>query len=113
MQNLSIGDLIVDNFGREGIVYSKERRPSVKWLAEQEDVRVQQSAGPWWKVLPLDGGAVIVPAELGTFLRRANVDDLLKVMGSQQTEHAGTVTLVELFKQLSPKQPKVGDNRHA
>src|SRR5690606_3777524 len=110
MQSPSTGDLIVDNFDREGIVYSKERRPSSQWLVEQEDVRVQQSAGPWWKVLPLSGGAVIVPAELCTVLRRANVDDLLKVMNAQQTEYAGTVILGELFKELSPKQPKAGAN---
>jgi len=113
MQNLSIGDLIVDNFGREGIVYSKERRPSAKWLAEQEDSRVQQSAGPWWKVLPLNGGAVIVPTELGTFVRRATIDDLLRVVEVQQTEHAGTVTLVELFTQLRPKLTKAGASHHA
>lgn len=101
MQSLSIGDLIVDNFGREGLVFARERRPSAKWLAEQEDVRVRRSKGPWWKVLTLDGGAVILPAELGTFLHRATVDDLLKVMSAQQTEYAATATLVELFKQLS------------
>ncbi len=113
MRSISIGDLIVDNYGREGLVYSKERRPSAKWIAEQEDVRVHESAGPWWKVLPLNGGAVIVPAELGTFLRRATVDDLLKVMSTQQTEHAGTVTLLELFKQLSSEQQKFGAKHHA
>ena len=113
MPNLSIGDLIIDNFDREGIVYSKARRPSAKWLAEQEDVRVQKSPGPWWTVLPLDGGAVIVPTELGTFIRRATIDDLLRVMRAQQTEHAGTVTLIELFEHLDPKQPKAGRHSHA
>ncbi|WP_172204464.1 hypothetical protein [Niveibacterium sp. COAC-50] len=112
MKSLSIGDLIVDNFGREGIVYSKERRPSAKWLAEQEDSRVKQSPGPWWRVLPLDGGAAIVPAELGTFVRRASIDDLLKLVLAQQSEHAGTVTLLELFKALS-KQAAPGVGRDA
>lgn len=106
MPSISIGDLIIDHLGREGLVYSKERRPSAKWLAEQEDVRVRQATGPWWKVLPLEGGAVIVPAEMGALVRRAHVDDLLKLMGSQQTEHAATVTLVELFAQLRHQQAK-------
>jgi len=100
MPPLSIGDLIADNWGRECLVYSKERRPSAKWLAEQDDARVQLAAGPWWKVLPLDGGAVIVPDELGTVVRRATVDDLLRLMESQQTEYAGNATLVELFQAL-------------
>jgi hypothetical protein len=100
MPSLSIGDLIADNFGRECIVYSKERRPSAKWLAEQEDARVQQAAGPWWKALPLDGGAVIVPDELGIVVRRATVDDVLRLMESQQTEYAANATLVELFNRL-------------
>jgi hypothetical protein len=106
LPHISIGDLIVDNLGREGLVYAKERRPGAKWLAEQDDVRIRQSAGPWWKVLPLDGGAVIVPSELGTFVRRANVDDLLHLMSSQQTEYAAMGTLVELFKQLRQQQSK-------
>lgn len=101
MQTLSIGDLIVDNYGREGIVYSRERRPNAKWLANQDDVRVQNAEGPWWKVLPLDGGAVILPEDLGNFIRRATVDDLQKLVRAQQSEHAGTVVLTELFKLLS------------
>ena len=67
---------------------------------QQEDVRAQRTAGPWWKAMPLDGGAVIVPDDLGTFVRRATVDDLTKLMEAQQTEHAGTVTLVDLFQRL-------------
>lgn len=107
MKTLSVGDLIIDNIGRVGLVYSKERPPSAKWLAEQEDVRIQHSTGPWWKVLPLDGGAIIVPAELATFLRRASVDDLLALARCQQNEHAGTATLVELFERLSAqRQPR-------
>lgn len=100
MTNLSIGDLIMDNFGRECIVYRKERRPSAKWLAAQDDERVRQSLGPWWAALPLDGGAIIVPDELGVVIRRATIDDLLKVMLSMQSEHAGNVTLMEIFQRL-------------
>lgn len=106
IQSISIGDLVLDSFGREGIVFAKQRRPSAKWLAEQGDSRVQQSAGPWWTVLPLSGGSVIVPSELGTFVRRATVDDVLQLIEAQQTEHAGTVTLVSLFEPLRLKRPK-------
>lgn len=104
MPNLSAGDVIVDNHGRECLVYSKDRRPSAKWISEQEDVRVQQAAGPRWRAVPLDGGAVIVPDDLGVFARRATVDDLTRLMESQQTKHAGTTILVDLFQRLHSRQ---------
>jgi hypothetical protein len=102
MPSLSIGDVILDNWGRECLVYSTERRPGATWLSQQEDVRVQQAAGPWWKALLLDGGVAIVPDELGAFVRRANVD-LTRLFESQQTEQAGAATLVDLFQRLRPK----------
>ena len=104
MPILSIGDVIIDNYGRECLVYSIERRPSAKWLSEQEDVRAHQATGPWWNAKPLNGGAVLVPDDLGTFVRRATVDDLIKLMEAQQTEHSGTATLVDLFQRLRPRQ---------
>ena len=100
MPSLSVGDLILDNYGRECIVWSQEKRPGSKWLAEQEDDLVRRANGPWWKALPLLGGAVIVPDELGSIVRRATVDDLAKLMTFQQTEHAASVTIAELFQTL-------------
>jgi hypothetical protein len=100
MPRLSIGDLITDSYGRECLVVAKERRPDARWIAQQEDVRMRQAAGAWWKAIPLDGGAVIVADELGTFLRRATVDDVVRVLQVQQTDHAATVTLVDLFDRL-------------
>ena len=107
MTTLAIGDIIKDNHGREGIVFAIERRPGAKWISEQEDARVPHAAGPWWKVLPLDGGAVIVPDDLGVFVRRATVDDLLQLVELQQTDHGGRVTLLDLLEQLRRKQAPV------
>lgn len=101
---LSVGDVISDNYGRECLVYSKDRPPSAKWISEQDDVRVQQATGPWWRAMPLDGGAVTVPDDLGTFARRATVDDLIRLMESQKTEHAGSAILSELFQRLRSRQ---------
>jgi hypothetical protein len=100
MATLNIGDVIIDNHDRVGIVFSKERRPSMQWLAQQNDVRTQTAAGPWWKVLPLTGGAVILPDDLGTFVRRATIDDVLSLFDSQYNAHAGQVTLIELLQEL-------------
>ncbi|AXQ27969.1 hypothetical protein D0B54_04440 [Solimonas sp. K1W22B-7] len=100
MKTFSIGDLIVDNLGREGICLCPEKRPNRQWLAEQEDARMSQATGPWWNVLPVAGGAVIVPEDLGAFLRRATIDDVFQLMESQQSKHAGQYTLDELFQRL-------------
>ena len=100
MPNISIGDLITDNFGRECLVFSKERRPGAQWLAEQADSRVQKAVGPWWKAFPLTGGAVIVADELGEVVRRATVDELLELIESQSSEAAGHAMLIDLFQQM-------------
>ena len=104
MPTLSIGDVIIDNYGRECLVYAEDDRPGTKWISEQEDVRVQQAIGPWWRAMPLVGGAVIVPDDLGIFSRRATIDDLTMLMESQQTHQAGTATLVDLFQRLRSVQ---------
>lgn len=104
MTILNIGDLIVDCYANEGIVLSVARRPSAKWLGVQEDERMRNAVGPWWNVLPLDGGAVMVPDDLGKFVRRATVDDVLKLVDAQQSEHAGQVTAIELLKNLREKK---------
>lgn len=100
MSNLFVGDLILDNHGRECLVFAREMRPSTEWLAEQDDSRIREVEGPWWKAMPLSGGSVIVPNELGAVVRRANVDDLLKLVESQSSEAVGQAMLAELFQQL-------------
>jgi hypothetical protein len=104
MTILNIGDLVVDCYGNEGIVLSTERRPSAAWLGEQSDERMRKAVGPWWNVLPLDGGAVIVPDDLGRFVRRATIDDFLQLIDAQQNEHAGQVTAIELLRNLRRKK---------
>lgn len=98
------GDLILDNYQREGIVLSRAQMPDKRWIQLQEDIRVRDSDGPWWNVLPLDGGGVLVPEDLASFVRRATVDDLLRVVESDATD--GNATLIHLFNELRSKQER-------
>lgn len=75
------------------------RRPSDKWLQDQDDSRMLLAAGPWWRVAPLEGGGVLVPEDLATFQRRATVDDVIAVMASDSVD-GGMSTLRFLFEQL-------------
>lgn len=100
MSTLRVGDIIRDNLNREGLVLSPGRRPSSKWLSDQEDSRMRSAVGPWWKVAPFDGGGVLVPEDLALFQRRATVDDVLLVMANDSTDN-GFSTLRHLFDQLA------------
>ena len=100
---LSVGDLILDNYGREGIDLSLQKAPDKKWLALQEDTRMAGlRAGPWWGVMPLtSGGFVNVPESLATFIRRATVDDAAGIVALRESSYP---SLAPLFPAL-PKPP--------
>lgn len=103
MTSLAVGDLIRDNLGREGIVLASARRPSAKWLADQNDVRMRSASGRWWRVVPLDGGGVCVPEDLAVVVRRATVDDILSVMRNDSND-GGEAFLRHLFAGLRGKE---------
>ena len=100
---ISIGDLIVDNYGREAIVLSSDKHPDKKWLAIQEDPRMQLLRDDrWWLAMPLDsGGAVCVPESLAKVLRKATLED---AAGLVEREPSTYVSLVPLFPEL--KKPE-------
>lgn len=100
MRTIGVGDVIRDNYGRLGLVLEKGRKPGVRWLAEQEDQRMRTASGPWWHVAPLNGGGVLVPENLAGRVRRATVDDVLKVMSADEND-GGQATLRFLFKSLA------------
>lgn len=97
---LSPGDLIVDNYGREGIVLWRDKTPRKKWLSIQEDERVKTiRTKQWWLVMPLmSGGSVIVPEPLVSFIRRATTEDAAGVVALNEASY---VTLVRLFPDLT------------
>ena len=98
-----MGDLILDNYGREGIILSPQKAPDKKWLALQEDTRMAGlGADPWWGVMPLtSGGFVNVPESLATFIRRATVDDAAGIVALRESSYP---SLAPLFPAL-PKPP--------
>jgi hypothetical protein len=90
-------DLIIDNFNREGIVVERAKRPTASWLADQDDVRLRALAADtvWWTVLPISGGAVIVPEPLAQFIREATIEDAMRA-AEYANEHA-LRTIAQLF----------------
>ena len=83
-------DLIIDNWDRESIVSERATRPSAKWLARQSDKRVDPLPPEtvYWTVLPIRGGAVLVPEPLAQFVREATVEDAMRA-----AEHANEAAL--------------------
>jgi hypothetical protein len=96
--SLKIGDLIIDNRDREGIVVSECEPPDAAWLKQQRDRRVLAlGICKWWKVLPSTGGAVRVPEPLAKYLRPATLEDAQRyVQEWSQSYHS----LVRLFPKL-------------
>ncbi|WP_337177176.1 hypothetical protein [Paludisphaera sp.] len=93
-------DLVIDNHDRPGIVVSRHpRQPGRKWLEEQFDARMRDPGHRiWWKVLPLDGGMVIVPEGLMKHVREATLADALQAVAG--ANEAAVKTLIGLFPAL-------------
>ena len=68
---VNIGDLVVDNYGRLGIVMGRAICPNEYWFEKQNDERLRDMCDTneaqyefWLNVYPLTGGAVVTPASL-------------------------------------------------
>lgn len=84
---IHLGGVVRDTMGREGIVLSREGGPPRDWLEEQVNVEQIKSLGPsieWWGVMPFDGGYLLLPGPLLTWLRDATFEDFLRAV-----DHAG------------------------
>ena len=100
MPTIAIGDVVLDNHGRTGIVLRVDPRPSNGWLREQQDERMR-SIRPdevWFAVMPLGGGLILCPETLLERLRRPTEDDLLAAVAGAN-EH-GVKSLVGLFPEF-------------
>jgi hypothetical protein len=91
------GVVVRDPHRKTGIVCSKEPVPAQDWidgLVHSADVKM---LGPtdWWGVLALDGGYLLVPGPLLTYLRDATYDDFLEAADSANP--AGREALLTLF----------------
>lgn len=77
---ISIGDVVRDRFGREGIVCTLEPEPSSDWKREQvggAEIEKLPRDTRWWGVLPFGGGYLLCPDVELSRLRRASYDDFL------------------------------------
>lgn len=77
---MSIGSVVRDRFGREGIVCSKEANPPRDWLNEQVGADKIKAYGPdvrWWGVMPFAGGYLLCPEPELEWLRSATYDDFI------------------------------------
>jgi hypothetical protein len=103
MAILAVGDLIVDNLRRRGVVLARTSRPERRWLLDQDDLRMRIARGPWWDVGCLDGGSVVVPESLASRLRRANIDDLAQLVDTEEMD-GGASTMRHLFEHMTSDQ---------
>jgi hypothetical protein len=64
--------MAVDNRDRDGIIVAAAPTPpEARWLAEQRDPQLREHVEAlWWTLLPLSGGAVMVPQPLLRLLGR-------------------------------------------
>jgi hypothetical protein len=95
---VKLGMLVRDDHGRQGIVCSRKERPSEDWINEQlhaDDILKLDANVPWWGVMPLDGGLVLIPEPMMEVIRRASYEDFL--MAAEHANVAGRKYLATLF----------------
>lgn len=97
MDEIELGDVVVDNHGREGIVIREDPTPGPRWLADQEDERMRavSPGARWLAILPLTGGLTLCPESLLQRVRNANESDILNA--AEAANEPGVRYLVELF----------------
>jgi hypothetical protein len=93
---LRVRDFISDNHMRVGIVVERVERPTTAWIRDQKDQRVRDLSDDeaWWRVLPLEGGSVLVPDSLATRMREATYGDVMKAIESGNDHAARELAFV-------------------
>ncbi|MCA9569822.1 MAG: hypothetical protein KC656_18385 [Myxococcales bacterium] len=99
---IEVGDVVVDNYGNEGLVVREEARPPAGWLRSQRDTRVMRLGldERWLGVMPFTGGLVVAPASLCARLRAAERDDVVRA--AARANRAALEALSELFPAWVP-----------
>lgn len=98
MAPVSIGTVVRDRFGREGIVCSIEAKPSADWIKDQvghEEIERLPPDTRWFGVMPFEGGYLRCPENELTWLRPAAYEDFLAV--ADEANPAGRERLVRTF----------------
>ena len=98
-------DLILDNHNCPGIVIRLADKPDPGWIRMQRDTRVRDLGDcAWWKVIPLDGGSILVPEPLVRFQREATPEDVRAALS--EANAAGAETILNLFPELRDAAPR-------
>ena len=107
---VAIGAVVRDTLGREGIVLSKDDPPSQEWIDELIDADDVKKLGrvQWWGVMPFEGGYLLCPEPMLTWLRAATYEDFL-----QAVEHAAIPGRFKLAKALPHFVDRVVESRRA
>ncbi len=90
--------VVRDSLNREGIVCSREPRPTRSWLDAQDDSAEIKALAPdveWWGMMPFDGGYLLCPGPHLKWLRDATYEDFLLAVDHAGTE--GRLQLAQLF----------------
>jgi len=96
-ESIKVGAVVQDWYQRVGIVCAKRPEPPADWINDQrnsEDIK-RLGRTDWWAVMPLEGGYVLVPGPLLSYLRDATYDDFLEAADTANS--AGRETLLKLF----------------
>ena len=91
--------VVLDSWSRTCVVKEAAPKPSKRWLEEQErSVSHEHVDGPWWLLLPFEGGAVLEPSGALRVVREATLEDAMELVKYSSVE--GTKQLVALFPEL-------------
>ena len=85
--------------GKEGILVGRHAEPPEDWLRSQQDSRWREYRDAcWWKVLPLEGGSLLVPEPVLRPVRRPSYNDVMTAV-TYANEH-GRRTIAGLYPDL-------------
>lgn len=97
------GILVALSHGRDrGIVSKAEGPPPEKWILEQIDESMREHRDDrWWSVMPLTGGALLLPESLLRPLGEPSYEDFL--IAVDHANETGRRTLASLFPDMVAK----------
>jgi hypothetical protein len=110
---VSIGAVVRDRFGREGIVCSKEATPSEDWINEQVWFEKTTALGrdvQWWGVMPFGGGYLLCPEPELVWLRPASYEDF-RALADTASIH-GRERLAKTFPHFVDRLLKERESQH-
>lgn len=95
--SIKLGVVARGRYGHTGIVLSEEAVPVQNWIEDQLNAADIRSLGStdWWGVLVFDGGYLLSPGPLLTYVRDASYDDF--IAAADAANSSGRERLVKIF----------------